>query len=395
MSEHQFIRTFLLPHLRWDGPHRNHGSRLVVRCRSLAAPQPCPRCGVFSVTGYDAREVRVRDEPFRTRPVELIVKKRRLLCKPCGKVFTETIPGIRKRARYTERFCRAVLSACEKYSNLSDVQRDLKCSSGFVHSTLYRHLELQQRMRARPWPEAIGIDEHCFGKRRPLCPRRFVTMVVDHKAESLFEVVGGKTTKELEDALENVPGRENVKVVTLDMCDPFRNFSHAFFPNAVCVADKFHVLRLLDPAITKRRVQLAGNRRDMKTRRLLLASAQRLSIWDKLDLRQYLDKHPELRELHEAREALFTLYRTKGADRANTALEKLQERFRHSAIPELRTLAKTLRAWHREIIAHFVTGLTNARVEGFNNKAKLVKRRAYGYRSERNYRLRLLNTCRP
>ena len=33
------------------------------------------------------------------------------------------------------------------------------------------------------------------------------------------------------------------------------------------------------------------------------------------------------------------------------------------------------------------------RTEGFNNKAKLVKKRAYGYRSFRNYRLRLLNAC--
>ena len=46
-----------------------------------------------------------------------------------------------------------------------------------------------------------------------------------------------------------------------------------------------------------------------------------------------------------------------------------------------------------EILAYFGTGLTNGRTEGFNNKAKLVKRRAYGYRSFRNYRLRLLNAC--
>jgi transposase len=49
--------------------------------------------------------------------------------------------------------------------------------------------------------------------------------------------------------------------------------------------------------------------------------------------------------------------------------------------------------WRREILAYFGTGLTNARTEGFNNKAKLVKKRAYGYRSFRNYRLRLLNAC--
>jgi len=49
--------------------------------------------------------------------------------------------------------------------------------------------------------------------------------------------------------------------------------------------------------------------------------------------------------------------------------------------------------WRHAILEHIATGLTNARTEGFNNKAKLVKKRAYGYRSFRNYRLRLLNAC--
>ncbi len=61
--------------------------------------------------------------------------------------------------------------------------------------------------------------------------------------------------------------------------------------------------------------------------------------------------------------------------------------------PELQTLRRTLMRWRQEILEYFRTGLTNGRTEGFNNKAKLVKKRAYGYRSFRNYRLRLLNAC--
>ena len=45
------------------------------------------------------------------------------------------------------------------------------------------------------------------------------------------------------------------------------------------------------------------------------------------------------------------------------------------------------------VSVHQGPGLTNAITEGFNLKAKLVKRRAFGYRSFRNYRLRLLNAC--
>ena len=58
-------------------------------------------------------------------------------------------------------------------------------------------------------------------------------------------------------------------------------------------------------------------------------------------------------------------------------------------VPSVRTLMR----WRREVLANFACWLTNARTEGFNGKAKLVIRRAYGYKSFRNYRLLLLSCC--
>jgi transposase len=46
-----------------------------------------------------------------------------------------------------------------------------------------------------------------------------------------------------------------------------------------------------------------------------------------------------------------------------------------SAIPEIQTLRRTLMRWRRQVLAYFICGLTNGRTEGFNNKAKLVKKR--------------------
>ena len=72
---------------------------------------------------------------------------------------------------------------------------------------------------------------------------------------------------------------------------------------------------------------------------------------------------------------------------------RLTDQLAGSPIPELQTLRRTLMSWRFEILTYFASRITNGRTEGFNNKAKLVKRRAYGYRSFRNYRLRLLNAC--
>ncbi len=74
-------------------------------------------------------------------------------------------------------------------------------------------------------------------------------------------------------------------------------------------------------------------------------------------------------------------------------LTEITDRFARSQLPEIQTLRSTLLRWRREVLAYFQTRLTNGMTEGFNLKAKLVKRRAYGYRSFRNYRLRLLNAC--
>jgi transposase len=65
-------------------------------------------------------------------------------------------------------------------------------------------------------------------------------MVVDYKNRRLFELVEGRTVGEMEAALAHIPGRENVREVVIDMCDPYRSFSQRFFPNAQLVADKNH-----------------------------------------------------------------------------------------------------------------------------------------------------------
>lgn len=50
--------------------------------------------------------------------------------------------------------------------------------------------------------------------------------------------------------------------------------------------------------------------------------------------------------------------------------------------------------WRKEILNYFRTNITNGKTEGYNRKAKLIQRKAYGYRNFENYRLRLIYDCR-
>jgi transposase len=241
-----------------------------------------------------------------------------------------------------------------------------------LYATLYRHLELERRKRQNPWPKTVGIDEHFFRRNPVFGVRDFVSVIVDFKARRLMEVVEGRRGIDLEAALAYVPGRENVRWVVLDLCDPFKNFARGFFPNARLVADKFHVLRLLSPAINRRRKDITGDRRSLPVRRLLLRNGRDLTAAQSWALRTWLARYPELRELYEYKEALHVLYRIRGPERASQALTSLTDRMAGSLLPEIKTLRGTLMKWRREVLAYFDCRLTNGPTEGFNNKAKLA-----------------------
>jgi transposase len=286
------------------------------------------------------------------------------------------------------------MKACERYGSLKHVCEDFKISFDFAYRAFYEQLELKRRKDNQyPWPESIGIDEHGVGRNTEINSRAFVSLIVNHKRKKVMEMVFGRSSGELELRLAHIPGRENVRLATIDMSDPYRKFIREFFPNAQIVADKFHVLRLLSGTLLKERKRVTGRNADRKARGLLLCSSKRLDYFDRLAIWRYLDKYPRLKELYTWKERLHGFYRIKGHFRAKEVLDQLVFEAQLSPEPEIRTLGRTLRSWSTEILNYFAYGLTNARLEGFNNKASLVRRQAYGYRNLNNYRLRVLSVC--
>ena len=88
-------------------------------------------------------------------------------------------------------------------------------------------------------------------------------------------------------------------------------------------------------------------------------------------------------ELYGTKERLSGFYRIRSHTQAARVLTSMTDDLARSHLPELQTLRRTLKKWRKEILAYFWTRLTNGMTEGFNCKAKLVKRRAFGYRSVR------------
>lgn len=392
LSEEKVARFILLPELKLTSWKKDMIASSVVQARKISKFEVCPKCATPSNVIYDHRIVKLKDAPVRGNSIRLSVKKRRFFCKSCRKPFTEPVQGVGKGHRTTQRYRRAVLWACENFSDLKKVRKAYRCSSGFVYKTLYEQVELSLQAKLNyDWPTTIGIDEHFFTRRRGRA--EFATVFTDFNNKRLREVAYGKVKGELVHQIQEIGGRENVKNAIIDMSDGYRSLIRDHFPNAKIIADKFHVLRLLTPALNKYRIGETGDDRKNPVRRLLLMNRNRLEYYERDALDRWLMDKPSLREIYYAKEALHSFYRTKGTNRAAKALTRLTDTLAKSQVKELKRFRRTLVSWRNEILAYFESRLTNARTEGFNNVAKLVQKRAYGYRSFKNYRLRLLNAC--
>ncbi len=393
MSAEKTITNFLLlPEIKIIKHERIGISDNLYTCVKVPKQEYCPHCASGKYWVHEYRWVKVKDEPVRGKQINLKIRKRRLKCKSCSKTFNEPIPGILPRKRFTQRFKRSLLWACKNYRDLKKVRRAYRCSNDFIYKALYETLNLNLKHKlSYAWPSVIGIDEHAFGRSVKARKTRFVTMLVDFKNKRPMELVEGRSGRDLWGSLQHIPGRENVQWVALDLCDPYKKFINEFFPNAQMVADKFHVLRLLNHHIMRRRKEITGNRASWKARKLLLMSNKNLKWNEARALWKYLEDFPELKEVYAFKESLHSLYRTRGYKRACKAFTKLTDRMALSKLKEIQTLRKTLVKWRNEILNYFKTRITNARTEGFNHVAKLLKRNAFGFKSFPNYRLRVLN----
>lgn len=352
----------------------------------------CPKCATPSTTMAGRCTSKVREQGLRDEVLHLLIHKHRYFCKSCKKTFTEPVSIVWPRRRTTQRFRKDLAKRCHNYCNLSRVRKEFRVSSGLMYQIYYEQISTKlNEFKGQSWPKHLGIDEHFFSRRKGF--REFVTVFTDLKKRRLFDVSHGRSNKLLIEQIKNIPGRKNVKVVAIDMSGTYRSLVRKLFPNAMIVSDKFHVLRLLNPAIMSAGKKVHGHRQELKTRRKLLNSRIKLDYWQRSEIDFYLKDKPELNELYRFKEQMFELYRTKGWDRARKKINKMIEKMNASSLPAIQKLGRTFKKWTNEILFYFDRPLTNAFTEAMNNTGKLVQKQGYGYKSFVNYRLRLLSAC--
>lgn len=249
-----------------------------------------------------------------------------------------------------------------------------------------RHLEC--------FKEATRLIVHTLHKGQ-----RFCTTFCDLKNRRIFDIQPGHSEAELAGFLGKLKGRERVKIVCIDLSSPYRSIIRRYFPKASIVADRFHVVRLIQHHFMQLARHLVANLKNHRGKLAALRKApQRLNEKQRMRLDQLFAAHPILQTLHEQmhqwRDLMNHKHQTKNQCREliSQLLDKIRQLQQNQATP-LQTLSATLHDWLEPIVCMWRTTRNNGITEGFHRKMKLIQRRAYGFRSFENYRLRVIAQC--
>jgi transposase len=243
-------------------------------------------------------------------------------------------------------------------------------------------------------PRVLGIDEHTLHKGQ-----RFATTFCDLHRRRVFDISPGRSEAELASYLGSLRGRDRVRVVCIDLSSNYRSIIRRWFPRALIVADRFHAVRIVGLHLMRLARQLVpelGWNRSWLG--LLRRRFERLDPEQKERLRSLLARHPALAPIYEMKERLCRLLCLKTQNPSNCRVHirellALIDTLRESGLEAALTLAKTLSDWTEEIVRMWRFTRNNSITEGFHRKMKLIQRRAYGFRSFSNYRLRVIAQC--
>jgi len=101
----------------------------------------------------------------------------------------------------------------------------------------------------------------------------------------------------------------------------------------------------------------------------------------------------DLRKAHKLKEEFRKVLKSGNSAEARVELKKWIETAERSRLSEFRRCTRVFRDWFSEIVNSFDVPYTNSTTKGFNNKIKVLKRNAFGYRNFERFRKRILYSC--
>jgi len=355
----------------------------------------CPVCKRRGAT-YDTREPRTwRHTAGWGIRVLIEYAPRRVECNRCGEIRTEQMPWNLGKCRLTIPLIIIIASWARELSwqQTADLfEVNWRQVSSAVETAVQFGLERCNTADVT----LIGIDE--ISRRKG---HKYLTQVYEIAAGNrrLLWSGAGRTAETLKEFFTYWGDERNARLegICCDMWDPYMAAIAEYAPHATVVLDKFHIVQQLNNAVDEVRREEANRLRqagiDMLkgSRYIWLTHPDRLTPSQEVRLQQIASRNSRTHRAWLLKEALRAFWNAESVDEAWEAFHEWFWWATHSRLEPFRKLARMLRRRIEHILNYFRLPINNSVVEGLNNKAKVIMRRAYGFRTIKTCQLALMH----
>jgi len=361
----------------------------------------CPRCGKHEVVRNGFKTVNIRIPNISERTALLILRKQRFLCNACGHTQIAQTPVVMKQHQISQNVKHSITRELTTDRTMASIAVQYNVSTNTVSRQLVA-LGRQTKPAYDGLPASLCIDEfRSTGNQMSF-------IAIDAQKHDLITILPGRKNKDIKDFFLNhysLSNRNEVTRVVMDFNSQYQLIIHQIFPNAIIVADNFHLVQMALRSLNQTRVQLM-KQFPKETReyrvlkhywRLYLESYEDLEKNKKqwfAHLKDHLTQEQLVLEGLDLSEAFANTYYS-----AHVLVESIRNRDYNAFInalsevenvsPQLLTTIKTF-IQRKQLIQNMTQcSISNGPIEGVNRKIKQIKRTAYGYRNWLNFIYRI------
>ncbi|USD39237.1 ISL3 family transposase [Ferrimonas sp. SCSIO 43195] len=383
-----------LPVSLWEGfspTHTElHHDTLTIHL-TPTSPGRC-HCGqpVTQVHDVSSRTVQERDIlGYRTL---LSLPLRRLRCSGCG-VTTESLSWLEPHARQTN----LLIHYIEHLLKLMPIKHVNELTG--LHWHTLKRLDMQRLTREVMEPDWSQVRRLVMDEFALFKGHRYATVIADADTHQVLWVGEGRSREAIRPFFLQLGEHcQYIEAVAMDMNTAFDLEVAMHCPNAEVVYDLFHVVAKYGREVVDRvRVDRANElkqdkparRRVKRGRWVLLKNRENMTGKQHAYLEELLAENRSLMVVYLMREQLKELWYADSPDVALNQWQLWWQQVTESGIEPLIRFARKLKPYLKGIVASATYRLHTCKLEGMNNKIKVIKRMAYGYRDSDYFFLKI------
>jgi transposase len=344
----------------------------------------CPECGREGLKVHDTEEKTWRHMDFFQHRAYLTARVPRVVC-PEHKVRLVAVPWARERSGFTllfEALVMAMVAEMPVATLAGLVGEDDMRIWRIVHHYVDEAVEAQELSGV----ERVGIDE--TSSRRG---HEYVSVFADlDERRGVFCVEGrDHTTVQAFSLFLETHGGDPSKVseVCQDMSEAFLKGTLTHLPAAEITFDRYHIRQHLSKAVDEVRREESKHHKDLlkNTRYMWLKRPKKLTERQRDLLDELLAQPLDTVRAYTLSLQFDSFYELDDPDTAEEYLRRWITEARESGLEPLATFCDMLEDHWLGVIRWHHSRVSNGLLEGLNSLIQAAKRRARGYRTNRNF----------